>query len=259
MKAFTPNLKPNYTEYMVIIGINVLLGLFLWANSPIVSIPSFTKVLNAYPLLLKEDALIVELISSVKLYLHVIGITCVVSALIAYLSVIPFFKPFAGLVCKLRAMSPIGLVMVFTILASNGYWLKVYIMSFCVVPWLVTSMCGIINTIKQEDFEYAETLRFGHWKTTWHVVIRGQLHQVIEAFRQVAMMGIVMLPVAEKLSKADGGLGFLLSGLERFQTFDKIWAIQIMIICLAIVQDIVIRQIRDQFCPYATMMEEGKK
>jgi len=193
-----------------------------------------------------------------KLYvtslIFVIGISCVV----AYSSVLPVFKPVADFIGNARAISLIGLIIIFTILTPNGFWLKVAILTFATTPWFITSMLGIISEIPHGNYEYARTLKCSEWKVTWRVVIRGTLHQVIESFRQIAIMCVVMLPVAERLSRSDGGIGAILASLERFQRLDKIYALDIMIIVMVIGQDHLLKYIRNKVCPYSKLMEGGK-
>lgn len=257
-ELFIPNQNIGELNKLYVTCGWVIAALLFWMTSPFDYIPTLQKVLAAYPLLLKEDFLIMELFSSLKLYGHALLITITISVVASYSTVIPILKPLGTFLSKLRAVSLIGILIVFTIVMPNGYYLKVAILTFCMAPWLITSMNGIIASISHTEYEYARTLKLNEWEIAWHVVIRGKLHMVIESFRQVAIMGIVLLPVAERLSRADGGVGAILASLERFQRLDKIYAVQILILCIAVGQDYLVQFIRDWACPHAAMMEKGE-
>lgn len=256
---FMPYPYATEIEKLYIKAFWIFIAVAFWIFSPMAIIPSLGKVIECIPSLLKDDCLIVELQSSAVLYIYSLAITATLSAVVSYSTVIPVLQPIGGFFARWRALSLIGVLIVFTILTPNGFWLKVAILTFSMAPWLITSMNSIIAAIPRERYEYADTLRKSEWTMAYHVVIRGTLHQVIEAFRQVATMGIVMLPVAERLSRADGGVGAVLASLERFQKLDKIYAIDIIILCIVIGIDYAIRWFRGAICPHALIDEEGHK
>jgi ABC-type nitrate/sulfonate/bicarbonate transport system permease component len=236
----------------------IALAVMVWMMSPFACIPTLQRVLAAFPLLLKEDFLVTEIMASMKLYGITLLVTIALSSVIAYATVIPVFKCCGDFAASLRAISPIGVLVLFTIAAPDGFWFKVYVLTFCIAPWFITAMIGVIEAIPHEKYEYARTLKLSRFMVVWHVVIRGELHNVIESFRQIATMGIVLLPVVERLARSDGGVGAILASLERFQRLDKIYAIDIVILCIVFGQDYLLRALRNTICPYAEKIEKGE-
>jgi NitT/TauT family transport system permease protein len=74
--------------------------------------------------------------------------------------------------------------------------------------------------------------------------------------RQNAAIGWLMLTMVEGISRAEGGLGAMLLNTQKYFRMDAIYAIQIVILLVALFQDYVIGVIRRLLCPYADLTLE---
>jgi ABC-type nitrate/sulfonate/bicarbonate transport system permease component len=257
VKVLTPNYIPDGIEFIAIRLFLLIMMVYFWSTSTSSFFPSIQKIIAAYSPLIHEDQMFFELWTSTKLYFHCLALVIAIGAVFSYLSVIPMITPIASLLSRFRALSLVGVLLLFTVIMPDGYNLKLAVIVFGTTPWLITSMRDIIKNIPQEKYDLARSLRFPEWKVTWYVVVRGQLHQVIDAISQVSLMIIVLLPVAEKIVRSGGGIGYLLTGLERFHTNDRIWAINIILIIAAIGLEYFFKFLRGWWCPYAIRMENG--
>jgi NitT/TauT family transport system permease protein len=247
--------------------LQVLLLTVVWFISPVETFPTFEKTISAFVTLWNEG-LVNEVFTSLKLYLTSLTIATVsalaISGAVAFPQVKGFdignaFKPLAEFLAKWRYMSLVGFTSIFQILTPDMYWLKVSILVFGIAPWLITSLNNILETTTNSKLNYARTLRLSEWRVAIEVKIWGNRDKVIEAFRQCAAMGLMMLTVAEKLSKDNGGIGVLLAGNEKFHDMASIFAIQIFVLLtIGIVQDYIIGHVREMACPYAILAEERK-
>ena len=238
-----------------------------WATLQTTTFPTLGTTLGALLKLWKEG-LLHEVFTSMGLYFTSLSISAVVALAISGATALPvvkdidignIFKPFAELCAKVRYMSLVGFVTVFQILTPDMFWLKVSILIFGIAPWFITSLNNIIESTPSSKTDYARTLRFSEWKVAFEVKIWGNRDKAIEAFRQSAAMGFMMLTVAEKLSKDSGGIGVLLAGDEKFHNMGSIFAVQIFVLlAIGAFQDVIIRGVREIMCPYA-IIAEGKK
>jgi len=256
---FIPNTKLNHNQYILVRVFIYSIILFIWSLSHSTLIPPIQKIIFSYQSLVVQDKLFLEILTSSILFGKCLFWVILISFISSYLSVIPIINPVVQLEAKFRAISIVGIQLFFTTIASDDYHLKIWIIGFFTTPWLITSMLDIIKNIPPEEYDHARTLRFPEWYVTWHVVIRGQFHLVMDAIIQVSLMIVVFLPVAEKIIKSDGGIGYLLTSLERFHDNTKIYAIDILLVILVSLLITILKWIRDLFCPYAEKIEGVQK
>lgn len=248
--------------------LQTLIVLTIWALVPMGSFPSLQSTFSGLSTMWLKEGLAEEILSSLKLYCYSIALTIAVSMIISYAAVLPkvgavdiglIFKPLAEFVSKCRVLSPVGFQLIFQILTPDMWWLKVSIMVFSVAPWFVCAINSILDKMHICDLNYARTLRFSEWRTFYEVRLLGNIHNIMDAFGQIAAMGWMMITVVEKISKVDGGLGTMLAGQERFHEMSKIFAIQLFVILtIGIAWDKLIKYVRALLCPYAIMQEEKK-
>jgi NitT/TauT family transport system permease protein len=99
-------------------------------------------------------------------------------------------------------------------------------------------------------------LRLGSWGAVVEVVILGHLDAVIDAIRQNAAMGWVMLTMVEGLVRFEGGLGAMMLAEDKHIKLDAVFAIQIVVLAIGILQDWGFVAIRRLLCPYASLTLE---
>src|SRR5207237_8454294 len=115
-----------------------------------------------------------ELITSFFLNLQAIALSTILSLALAYLTVIPFFRPIVTLLSKLRFLSMVGLTFFFTLMATTGHELKLFLLVFSVSVFFVTGMAEVVAGIPKEKYDLARTLRMGEWRVVYEVIIVGQ-------------------------------------------------------------------------------------
>ncbi len=199
-----------------------------------------------------------ELITSFLLNLEAIAISAILSLLLAYLTVIPFFRPIVALLSKLRFLSMVGLTFFFTLMATTGHELKLFLLVFSVSVFFVTGMAEVVASIPKEKFDLARTLRMGEWRVVYEVIVLGQADKAFEVLRQNAAMGWMMLTMVEGISRSEGGVGAMLLNQNKHFHLSAVFAIQLTILLLGLGQDYAIGLLRNIFCPYADLTLERK-
>ena len=111
--VLAPNRVISKTTVRWMVGLQLLMLLSIWFFSPTVFLPKPKEVFQA----LSEmwfAGLGGELITSFYLNLQAIAVSTILSLLLAYLTVIAFFRPIVALLSKLRFLSMVGLTFFFT-------------------------------------------------------------------------------------------------------------------------------------------------
>src|SRR5437762_9276132 len=158
LNLLSPNRVISKQTLRWLIGFQILLLFFLWIFSPTVFLPKPKEVFQALSEMWMQG-LGAELITSFLLNLQAIAISTILSLLLAYLTVIPFFRPIVTLLSKLRFLSMVGLTFFFTLMATTGHELKLYLLVFSVSVFFVTGMAEVVAAIPKEKFDLARTLR----------------------------------------------------------------------------------------------------
>jgi NitT/TauT family transport system permease protein len=256
-QSFSPNkiLSPN--SMSIIIGVQVAFLVVLWIFSPFVLLPKPGEVIEALGDLWKQG-LGTELSTSFFLNLQAIAIATIVSLLLAYLTVIPFFRPLIAALSKMRFLSLAGLSFFFTVITSNGEQLKVSILVYAVTVFFVTGMADVVTSAPKDKFDLARTLRMGEWRVVWEVIVLGQMDKAFDVLRQNAAIGWMMLTMVEGMVRDAGGVGTVLLDQNKHFRLSAVFAIQLAILVLGIAQDYAIGALRKMFCPYADLVVERR-
>jgi NitT/TauT family transport system permease protein len=257
LSVLSPNRVLSRQTLRWLIGCQLLVLFFVWFFSPTVFLPKPKEVFQALGEMWMQG-LGGELITSFYLNLQAIALSTILSLLLAYLTVIPFFRPIVTLLSKLRFLSMVGLTFFFTLMATTGHELKLYLLVFSVSVFFVTGMAEVVAAIPKEKFDLARTLRMGEWRVVYEVVILGQADKAFETLRQNAAMGWMMLTMVEGISRSEGGVGAMLLNQNKHFHLSAVFAIQISILILGLGQDYAIGLLRRMFCPYATLTLERK-
>jgi NitT/TauT family transport system permease protein len=254
---FSPNKAVSRTTMLIIVGIQLVVLFGAWyTTGPL--IPKPHEIWGALGKLVSEGDLIRELVVSTGLCLEALGIAILISAIISYLTVLPFFRPVAFIVSKGRFLTLVGLSFVFTLMVSGGHGLKVWLMVFGITVFFVTSMVAMIDAIPKAEFNHARTLRMSEWQTVWEVVILGRIDQVFEIIRQNFAIAWMMLTMVEGISRSEGGIGTMLLNQNKHLHLDAVFAIQFVILTVGIGMDYLIGVLKNICCPYASLTLERK-
>ncbi|CAN1566104.1 TauC ABC-type nitrate/sulfonate/bicarbonate transport system, permease component [Fimbriimonadaceae bacterium] len=258
LQAFSPNKILSRTAMNIIIAVQVAIFLLLWTFSAFAVLPKPLEVLNSIRELWFKQGLGQELITSVTLNLEAVAISSVISIGLAYLTVMPFFRPIVNALGKGRFLSMAGFTLVFTLIVGGGHPLKLSLLVFAMTVFFVTSMAAVVSEIPKADFDYARTLRMSEWRVVWEVVVLGTADKAFEVLRQNAAIGWMMLTLVEGIYRGEGGIGALLLNQQKFFKMSEVFGIQIIILIVGLFQDVIIGFVRRAVCPYAVLTLERK-
>ena len=257
LDLFSPNKNISKTTGLVLVVAQVAALFILWYSSSFVFLPNPGETVGAFGDLWK-DGLGAELLTSFYLNLEAIGVALVISLFLAYASVVPFFRPIVSFLSKLRFLSLAGLTFFFTMAASNGHELKLYLLVYSISVFFITSMADVLDSIPKVQFDLARTLKMGNWRIVWEVIILGQADKVFDVLRQNAAISWMMLTMIEGMSRSDGGIGAVLLNQNKHFHLSSVLAIQILILMVGLGQDYAIGVLKNIFCPYSALTQERK-
>lgn len=256
--AFMPNRVISRTTLRIVILFQVAVALLIWINSPFPVLPQPDEVGRAFHSLWFTQGLGRELWTSFTLNLQALALTVLISLLLSYLTVMPFFRPLAAAVSKGRFLGLIGLTFVFTLMVGGGRPLKLGLLVFGMTVFFVTSMAAEVLAIPREKFDHARTLRMNEWHVVWEVVILGTADKAVEVLRQNAAIGWMMLTMVEGISRAEGGVGAMLLNQNKHFRLAEVFAIQITILLVGLLQDYGIGALGRALFPYAELVKEKR-
>lgn len=238
----------------MLLAATIVLFVGAWVFRPSF-IPGPVEVVQAFPKLM-DQGLFYQLYISISTNLQAIGLSCLLTLPLAYLTVLPAFRPLVQSLTKGRFLGLTGFVILFTIFFGGGHALKVALLTFGMSIFLVTSLAEVVENIPKEEFDHARTLRMGRWGSVLEIVVLGRFDQVLDTIRQNAAMGWVMLTMVEGLVRFEGGLGALMLAEDKHIRLDAVFAVQIVVVTIGIVQDALLRGLRRLVCPYAELTLE---
>lgn len=257
-QAFLPNRIVSKKMMLLLAISQVAIAFLIWLNSPFAVLPQPGEVVVSFGRLWMAQGLSREIWTSFTLNMEALGLSSLISLVLAYLTVLPVFQPVVLGISKGRFLGLVGLTFVFTVIFGGGHSLKLALLVFGMTVFLVTSLAAEVEGIARDDFDYARTLRMNEWHLVWEVVVRGTLDRAIEMIRQNAAIGWVMLTMVEGIVRSEGGVGALLLAQERHFLLSDIFAVQLTILTIGLVQDYGIGVVKRILCPYAFLTLERR-
>ncbi len=258
LAAFSPNRVISKAAFQFIIVFQVAVLLLVWATSTYVFLPKPMDVWRAFLDLWNHEGLGQELIVSFLLNVQAMAWATLISLVLAYLTVVPFFQPIANAISKGRFLGMVGLTFFFTVIFASGHRLKVSLLVFGVSVFFVTTMIDVVAQVPKEKFDLARTLRMGEWRVVWEVIVLGRADGAFDAMRQNAAMGWMMLTMVEGISRSEGGVGALLLNQNKHFRLEAVFAIQIAILLIGLFQDYALGLAKKFLFPYADLQLEKR-
>lgn len=246
----TPFDTTSKKVYTLLVFSQIAAFVLIWMLSSYRLLPSPLEILTAWHKLASTEGMLVELFHSAMTLAKAIGLSSLIAFGLAYLSTAAIFKPAVTWATGLRFLGFAGITFFFTMLTDDATSLKLWLLTFGMTVFLLTSAVSMVNSVTPEEIDYARTLRLTGWQITWEIVVRGKLDQTLDIIRQNAAIGWVMLSMVEGLSRADGGIGLLLLTQSKYLSLSSIFAIQITILVYGICQDAFLKWVRTLICPY---------
>jgi len=250
-KIFHPLTKVTGRTLITLIVIEACIALLLWEIfGGHGLIPGPLKIAKSVLTILASANFIDNLFSSLGLTLMGMGLSIVIALMVSYLSLIPVFIPIAKFIVKCRYLTLTGLIFLFTLLTQDGHQLKLSLLIFGIVPFFVTSLLSIIDSINVQEYELCKTLRMNNWQTLLEVVIIGRLDQVFEVMRQNFAIAWMMITMVEGLSMSEGGLGTMLIKSNKYIDLGTVFGILVIIFGLGVLFDYLLKSMRHWLFPY---------
>ena len=238
------------TTALALLGFWAALALLCWVLSPWESLPGPGEVYAALGTLWWEHGMGPELFTTLRLILHALGLTVLISMSLSYLTVIAFFRPLVEAVSKLRFLGLTGLVVPFTLLTGGGYGLKVLMLTFGMVTFFVTAMAAVVMEIPKEQFDHLRVMGASEGRILWEVVIRGTADRALDILRQNLAIGWAMITMVEGISRAEGGLGAMILNQNKHFHLAEVYAILFVILGVGLVLDYGMGVLTRILCPY---------
>jgi NitT/TauT family transport system permease protein len=256
MPALGPALRPNQwvsrQTYLAMAAAWAVLVLLLWLIGP-GFFPTPARVFQALGQLVSQGGLLGELLTSLTLFAEALLLASLLSMVLAYLSVVPALRPIVGALTKARFLSLVGLTFVFTMLFGGGHPLKLSLLVFGISAFLLTSMMDVVEAVPTEKLDHARTLRMGDWRVVWEVVILGQMGLALDAIRQNAAIGWMMLTMVEGIARSEGGIGALLIDQNKHFHLPGIIAVQAVFLVAGFFQDAFLAWLKSVLVPFAAL------
>ncbi|HWN68089.1 MAG TPA: ABC transporter permease subunit [Haliangium sp.] len=251
--ALLPNRPITSGVSLVIMAFWIGFALLAWMISPFESLPGPGEVFGALGSLWGEHGMSYELGATIKLILHGLLLTIVISLLLSYATVIAAMRPVVAAVSKLRFLGLTGLVIPFTLWTGGGYDLKVWLLTFGMTTYFVTSMAQVVIEIPREQFDHMRALGAGEVRTLWEVVVLGTADKALDVMRQNVAIGWTLITMVEGISRSEGGLGAMILNQNKHFRLAEVYAILIVILVVGLLLDYAIALLSRTVCPYAEL------
>jgi len=254
--VFLPNRNIRTSTFTALCVFQVVVALLVWSFGTSPVFPRPLAILQAWVDLARHGDFMTEMATSTILACQAVAITFVVSLLVSYATVMPFFRPIGEFVSKMRFLSLVGLSFVFTMVMSGGHNLKLSLLVFGMSVFFVTSMVEELSSIPKTEYSHARTLGMGEWHVVWEVILLGKMDRAFEILRQNFAIAWMMLTMVEGISRADGGVGALLLNQNKHFHLAAVFAIQASIFAIGVIMDYLFGLLKRFLFPYASLAFE---
>lgn len=232
-----PNEKLSVSSTRFLILGQVILFFIFWFTIGFKSIPNPVEIVKAISYLQKEYNLAFNFFNSIVFCLKAILIATLLSVILSYLALLPFFRPIIKFITKFRFLGVLGLTFYVLTLVSDVNTQKLVLMTFSIGVFLITGIQAEILSATKDEIDYGKTLKFNPWRASLEINIYSRMDRIWEIMKQTFAIAWVMLPAIEYLAKSTGGIGVLLVESNKYMKVDWLWAVQILILFTGILVD----------------------
>jgi NitT/TauT family transport system permease protein len=216
-------------------------------------IPSPYHIMLNFGTLLSSADFYDNLFRSFTLIIYGMGVAIIISLLLSYLSVIPFFKSIISLITSFRYLTLTGLTFIFTMLSKDTDALRTNLLLFAIIPFFTTSMLDVINKTSKQDVELCYTLKKNRWWILYEVIIIGKIDQVFEVIRSNFAICWLMITFVESLALNLGGVGTMLVKANKYVNMEQIIPILLAILLIGIVTDYILNFMKIKLFKYSNI------
>ena len=214
---------------------------------PSVILPSPTEVLQAFPVLHFQEALV----RSAGWSLYRVTMGFVLSGLVAIplgllMGTFPPVKHFLSpLIDPLRFLPISALVPLFLVWFGIEETMKIMLLFVGTLVYLLPLVVEAVERVDDVYIQTATTLGATRWQLVRHVLIPGSLPAIGEALRVMNGIGWTYVILAE-IVNARYGLGHIITVAGKRSHVDQIFAGVIVILFIGVATDVIIRIINKQ-------------
>jgi sulfonate transport system permease protein len=255
-KLFHPFGHISRQSFVTMVLAQLIITLLFWHFMSNGLIPPPGRVGSAFVQLLQTRALADNLLASLLLTVKAMLIAIVITMLIAYVSVLPFFKGVAQFIVKCRYLTLTGLIFVFTLLTKDGGQLKLSLLIFGIVPFFACSLLAVIVNINKQEYELCRVMGYGNWQTLYEVIIIGKADQAFEILRQNFAISWLMITMVEGLNMSEGGIGALMIKYNKYNDLTNVLALQLVIFLVGLFFDYLLGSLRSWLFPYTKLQTQ---
>ena len=251
MNVFTPFAKINAGTMMLVGILTYVVVIGVWIIFPNKLIPSPLEVWNQFGYLVTERGLFSQTWTSFLLNPEATLIAGTLAMMLAYLWVIPAFRPLVAMFENWRFTGLVGITFFFMLLFPSAHSAKLAAVVFVMLPFILTSLCDSVKAIEEGEVNHARTLKLSPLRTVWEVGIWGSRDKTIDAIRQNFAIGWGTTAAVESFIRTEGGVGLMIVEQAKYLKLADLFATLLFVLVLGLLQNKILLWIRDIACPYA--------
>ncbi len=255
MTAPAKRFKVNGT--VITVGCAAIL-LVAWTIGTNYALPSLTEIPAAWFKMVQDEGLMYELGVSLRLNIEALALSTVLAVGLAYLSVTDYGRPIVHMLSRFRFFGMAGFTIVFTRVFGGGHALKVSLLVFGIATFFLTSMIDVVASATKAEFDQARSLRMSRTRAIWEIIVLGRMDQTLDALRQNAAIGWVMLTMVEGLVRFEGGLGVVMLTESKYRNLAAVFAVQLTVLAIGILQDQLLKGLKNLVCPHTRLTLENR-
>jgi NitT/TauT family transport system permease protein len=252
---------PTMRRALVAFWVSALLLLWFlnsmgWLPNPIEVLPTPREIALAVRDMHWNNALVRNLFASVKLNVYGILLSTAISLPVAYLTVLPAFRPLTMGVAIARYLPIAGFTIIFMILFGVGFELKLALLTAGMSFFLVTSLISVVQAIPRSAYDHARVLGYNDLQVFRAVVARGTAHNVLEIIGQNSAIGWGMIIFIEMIQRSEG-IGMLMSDFFKVFNLPKSYGCLLIIGLVAFTQDYLFQLAKRVIFPFSVLEDRG--
>ena len=202
-------------------------------------LPSPVKVIMSVPELHFRDALIRNLIYSLKLNLIGLSEAVVFAVPIGFIiGLFPIFKVMTDrYISGFRYLPLPMLIGLFIYWFGIGDWMKIQFLSVSIFLFLLPAVVQRVNDVEIVYDQTAITLGASMWQRIKYIFIPAALPRIVTDIIILAALSWTYITIAEAVNMNGGGIGALANIAGRSSRTDKVFAVAIIIILTGFILD----------------------
>jgi ABC-type nitrate/sulfonate/bicarbonate transport system permease component len=238
----------------------ISMALLVWILNPIQALPYPSEVWKAAKTLYDNptsSGLVYNIYVTLKLNVFGLGLAAIVSLILSYISVIPFFHPLNKIIQTLRYIPVIGFNLVFLTVFTIGWSMKLAMLVTGMTFFLTTGMTGVVLSVPRLKYELAQVLGYNDWQVFYSVVVRPTLPQILDVIAQNAAIGWLTIVAIETYNRTEGGMGSQIEIYCATNQLPEVYVYLIAIGVIAVVEDWCFIAAKRLFFPYSIIIEKA--